>query len=272
MTLSNIITFNILSYYDGKIKNWIKNLKASGSQDGLLDKDDYTKLQGIETGAQVNDIETIKVDNSALTITDKTVNIDLSGKADKVTSATNGNFAGLDSNGNLTDSGSKASDFKTVQTAVADADATTSGEEVTFVDSVTQNTNGVVTVHKKTVKTVTASTSGTGGNAGLMTAAQAEKLGALPTNADLNTSLGGKADKVTSATNGNFAGLDSNGNLTDSGKAASDFATSTQGGYADSALQSISHGTDGSYVTTTVGSKSGNNGAKGQTVGVAVTI
>lgn len=36
----------------------------------------------------------------------------ISGKADKVTSATSGNFAGLDANGNLTDSGSKASDFK----------------------------------------------------------------------------------------------------------------------------------------------------------------
>lgn len=36
-----------------------------------------------------------------------------SGKADKVTNAVNGNFAGLDSNGNLTDSGSKASDFLT---------------------------------------------------------------------------------------------------------------------------------------------------------------
>lgn len=34
-------------------------------------------------------------------------------KADKVTSATNGHLAGLDSNGNLTDSGSKASDFLT---------------------------------------------------------------------------------------------------------------------------------------------------------------
>lgn len=38
---------------------------------------------------------------------------DLAAKADKVTSATDGNFAGLDSNGNLTDSGSKASDFAT---------------------------------------------------------------------------------------------------------------------------------------------------------------
>lgn len=36
---------------------------------------------------------------------------ELNKKADKVSSATNGNFAGLDANGNLTDSGKKASDF-----------------------------------------------------------------------------------------------------------------------------------------------------------------
>ena len=35
----------------------------------------------------------------------------VSGKADKVSGATSGDFAGLDSNGNLTDSGKKASDF-----------------------------------------------------------------------------------------------------------------------------------------------------------------
>ena len=45
----------------------------------------------------------------------------VTGKADKVASATNGNFAGLDANGNLTDSGSKASDFATAsQGAKAD--------------------------------------------------------------------------------------------------------------------------------------------------------
>lgn len=50
-----------------------------------------------------------------------------SSKADKVASATAGNFAGLDANGNLTDSGSKAADFATAaqgakaDTAVQDA-------------------------------------------------------------------------------------------------------------------------------------------------------
>lgn len=47
---------------------------------------------------------------------------DIADKADKVSSATAGNFAGLDSNGNLTDSGSKASDFATAaQGAKADS-------------------------------------------------------------------------------------------------------------------------------------------------------
>ena len=40
---------------------------------------------------------------------------DISGKADKVNGAVNGNFAGLDANGNLTDSGKKASDFATAE-------------------------------------------------------------------------------------------------------------------------------------------------------------
>ena len=45
-----------------------------------------------------------------------------SGKADKVASATAGNFAGLDANGNLTDSGKKAADFATAaQGAKADS-------------------------------------------------------------------------------------------------------------------------------------------------------
>jgi hypothetical protein len=48
--------------------------------------------------------------------------IDYSGKADKVSGATNGNFAGLDANGNLTDSGKKAADFATAaQGALADS-------------------------------------------------------------------------------------------------------------------------------------------------------
>ena len=56
-------------------------------------------------------------------------------KADKVTGATNGNFAGLDTNGNLTDSGKKAADFATAeQGAKADTaiqGVSINGQEVT---------------------------------------------------------------------------------------------------------------------------------------------
>lgn len=43
-----------------------------------------TKLDGIATGAQVNVIETVKVDGTALAVDGKSVDIDLSGKVDKV--------------------------------------------------------------------------------------------------------------------------------------------------------------------------------------------
>ena len=47
--------------------------------------DEKTKLSGIETGAQVNVIESVKVDGTALTIdANKAVDIDLSGKVDVV--------------------------------------------------------------------------------------------------------------------------------------------------------------------------------------------
>ena len=47
------------------------------------------------------------------------------------------------------------------------------------------------------------------------------------------------------------------------------FATSEQGEKADTALQSISKGTDGDYITTTIGAKNANNN---QTVGVSAQI
>lgn len=49
---------------------------------------------------------------------------------------------------------------------------------------------------------------------------------------------------------------------------ASNYATADQGAKADTALQSIAKGTDGSYVTTTVGAKSNNS----QTVATSVTV
>ena len=60
---------------EGKLK------VASAEADGLLSKENFTKLLGIATGAQVNVIESVKVNGEALEIADKAVNIDLSAYA-----------------------------------------------------------------------------------------------------------------------------------------------------------------------------------------------
>lgn len=82
------------------------------------------------------------VDGKIVQWTNAPANVDVSGKADKVSNATNGNFAALDSNGNLTDSGKKASDF---QTALSTQTAYTSKGSATKVPQITTNTLGQVT-------------------------------------------------------------------------------------------------------------------------------
>ena len=73
---------------------------------------------------------------------------DISGKADKVADATEGNFAGLDAEGNLTDSGSKAADFEVAGAAaqaLTDAKAytdekdTAMDERMDAVEAATKN-------------------------------------------------------------------------------------------------------------------------------------
>lgn len=54
---------------------------ASAEADGLLSKENFAKLLGIAEGAQVNVIESVKVNGEALEIADKAVNIDLSAYA-----------------------------------------------------------------------------------------------------------------------------------------------------------------------------------------------
>lgn len=51
--------------------------KASADADGLMAKEDFTKLQGIAAGAQANVIEAVQVNGSSLPVTSKVVNIDL---------------------------------------------------------------------------------------------------------------------------------------------------------------------------------------------------
>ena len=126
-------------------------------------------------------------------------------KAEKVASPTAGNFAGLDANGNPTDSGKKPGDF-------AAASHTHTGKA-------------------DKVKSATA-----GNFAGLDANGNPTDSGKKPGDfAAASHTHTGKADKVKSATAGHFAGLDSSGNLTDSGKKPGDFANASHAhaGYAE---------------------------------------
>ena len=127
------------------------------------------------------------------------------GKAEKAASPTAGNFAGLDSSGNLTDSGKKPGDF-------ADASHTHTGKA-------------------DKVKSATA-----GHFAGLDSSGNLTDSGKKPGDfADASHTHTDKADKVKNVTAGHFAGLDSSGNLTDSGKKPGDFADASHAhaGYAE---------------------------------------
>lgn len=126
-------------------------------------------------------------------------------KAEKAASPTAGNFAGLDANGNPTDSGKKPSDFAAAN-------------------------------HTHTGKADKVSSPTAGNFAGLDSSGNLTDSGKKPGDfAAASHTHTDKADKVKSATAGHFAGLDANGNLTDSGKKASDFANASHAhaGYAE---------------------------------------
>lgn len=104
---------------------------------------------------------------------------DVANKADKVDSAVSGNFAGLDANGNLTDSGYKAADFqaagsyKTTQTAVTDPTTGSATDTYEFIATVSQNANGEISATKQAVRAASASQSG------LMSSSDYSKLSAI---------------------------------------------------------------------------------------------
>ncbi len=127
------------------------------------------------------------------------------GKAEKAASPTAGNFAGLDSSGNPTDSGKKPGDFAAAS-------------------------------HTHTGKADKVSSATAGHFAGLDSSGNLTDSGKKPGDfAAASHTHTDKADKVKNATAGHFAGLDSSGNLTDSGKKPGDFAnvSHAHAGYAE---------------------------------------
>lgn len=122
------------SYYNKKqVDNELK--KKVNTQDGKdLSSNDFTdtlktKLNGIETGAEVNKIAVIKVDGTALTTSSKAVNIDLSGKQNKLTAGSNIQISG---------STISATDTK-YSKATSSADGLMSSTDKVKIDTVEEN-------------------------------------------------------------------------------------------------------------------------------------
>lgn len=154
--------------YDKPATGIAKTDLAQGVQDSLDLADSALQAADIEgkanksemsvapgTGADADKTTiTLKTGTSATVLT---THQDISGKADKVASATADNFAGLDANGNLKDSGYKASDFqaagsyKTTQTAVADPTAGNT-PVLEFIATISQNANGEITATKQGIQ------------------------------------------------------------------------------------------------------------------------
>lgn len=94
---------------DFKINKFSTLADFTAAQTGGLIGPDEISFVDEPINADWNQSDSTKVDY----IKNKPTIPDVTGKADKVSNATNDNLAALDSNGNLKDSGSKASDFQT---------------------------------------------------------------------------------------------------------------------------------------------------------------
>lgn len=142
--------------------------------------------------------------------------VDISGKADKVSDAVNGNLAGLDSNGNLTDSGIAA------DRVVTDPDYVHTDNNFT-----TELKNKLVNIEAGAEANVQADwlEENSSSDAYIRNKPDMSQYATPEDIEQLEQDISGKADKVSGAVNGNIAGLDSTGNLTDSGISASDVAT-----------------------------------------------
>ncbi len=134
-------TVGTISEVDGKIVVTAVDILVDNSNiaDGAVTYDKVTNTDGhpfaIDISGNANTVTNVHPGGAL----DQRIKYIEDGKADKVDNAIEGHFAGLDANGNLTDSGYNASDFKNKQTPITKTGATNK-----TVTSITQNANGEI--------------------------------------------------------------------------------------------------------------------------------
>lgn len=194
----------------------------------------------LETTIQ-NKQDILTFDNTPTENSDNPVTSDgvynaLQEKADKVSNATNGNFAGLNSNGNLTDSGYNTSSFPHLLSvsnitqltneqceSLRIGDIVLAGSVSYLVTTLDDTDIDLSCSDSDTITTVIYSRDNT-----------SEPWQYIDT---IRYSFSTKPNKPSLFTNGHLAALDFQANLTDSGKSVSDFATAAQGALAETAYQ-----------------------------------
>lgn len=215
--------FDPANYYDKTAADAAFVAKVEGKG---LSTEDYTtaekqKLAGIAAGAEVNVIETVKVNGTALTPSSKAVDITVpTGSAANKDVPTSGDASttqvvmGNDSrlSDARTPTAHKSSHATGGSDAIAPSDIGAAASSHTHAASdITSGLAAVATSgsyndlsNKPTIPTVPTNVSAFTNDAGYLTAHQ---------------DISGKADKVANAGEGNLAALDANGNLVDSGNA-----------------------------------------------------
>lgn len=174
----------------------------------------------------------------AVTTTGSTVNVDAEAdttKADKVSGATNGDLAALDSSGNLVDSGIAPSSLATTTDLASKQNVLTAGTGISITQSggntyisatnsglpaITGNANKVLKVNASATDIEWAPESG----ASQVQANWNETDNTAASYIQNKPDLSGFADKVPTAAAGDLASFDCYGNIADSGIAATDVA------------------------------------------------
>ena len=161
--------------------------EATSTKSGLMSSADKTKLDGIASNAQVNVIENVKVNDTALSVNNKAVNIDLSGKVDKVTGK------GLSTNDYTTDEKNKLAGIDSGANNYSLPTASSSTLGGVKIGSNISISNGIISISKDNVTAAlgyTPPTTNTTYNVattsanGLMSSADKSKLDGIASNAN----------------------------------------------------------------------------------------
>ena len=287
--------------------NGIAMAAASSNGAGAMSAAHYDKLEGIESGAEVNVLEGVQVNGADLTVdANKKVNVTVTSGTNNGTIAVNGSDVAV--TGLKSAAFAETTDFDAAgAAAAASAAAITAvvgdmtgdtktlgalqdaieglhlGEDNVLEGVQVNGTDLAISSKKVNVTVVEGSTNGTiavnGSDVavhGLGSAAYADTT-AFDAAGDANAAAQSALTRANAYTDAavQAKNVSATGDTLVSASASNNEVTvaATQDlqnavNAANSALQSVSKGTDGDYVTTTVGTKANND----QSIGVAVTV